>query len=40
MDGISDPVAYYNKETGQNWDGDYPQLEDYDLTIPFTPTGM
>lgn len=35
MDGISDPVAYYNKETGQNWDSDYPQLEDYGQTKDF-----
>lgn len=31
-------VAHYNEVTGQNWDGSYPELSDFDTTIPFRPT--
>lgn len=31
-------VADYNAKSGHNWDGKLPQLTDFDLSIPFTPT--
>lgn len=32
-------VADYNSMTGQNWNGDYPKLSDFDTSKPFTPQG-
>lgn len=32
-----DPVFYYNQQTGQNWDGSYKKVSDFNIDAPFIP---